>query len=467
MSNHDLMIGDERLSIQITDDGLEAYLAFRPNDENDTIEDFEIRELIESAGITHGLMNETIEGLKNHRMDTSHVRILIAKGTPARDGEDSRLDIVYQQQATDRERDENEVIDYFSFSHIANVTKGQLLAKKIPATKGIDGLTVTGVPIPAVHGKDMRIKVGKNVVFHEEEQALYAAIDGQVSISDAIHVFPVFEVNGDLDLSVGNIDFVGNVVIRGNVPNGYKVTAKGDIRITGLVEGAVLQAGGSIEIQSGISAQKKGEIIAAHDLYSKFINNAKVNAGKNVYVTQSIMHSNVRAGDMVQCLGDKGLIVGGKIQAGKAIKCRTIGNMMTTPTEIEVGYNPDLANRRREIVKKIQQMKETLTKTEQALNVLAQLSAKLGSLPPDKLAMKEKLLSSKESFERELNDLLQEQEELTEQMKQEEEAFVEASSMIYPGTKIVLGRYTKHLKEQQQRLRYKLFEHQIVSEPIV
>ena len=75
---------------------------------------------------------------------------------------------------------------------------------------------------------------------------------------EKINVFPVYEVNGDVDYNTGNIDFVGTIVIRGNVRSGFKVKADGDIRIIGSVEGAELEAAGSIEISAGIIGQNKG-----------------------------------------------------------------------------------------------------------------------------------------------------------------------------------------------------------------
>ena len=46
---------------------------------------------------------------------------------------------------------------------------------------------------------------------------MYAALDGLLTKTEKgkINVFPVYEINGDVDYSIGNIDFVGTVVIRG------------------------------------------------------------------------------------------------------------------------------------------------------------------------------------------------------------------------------------------------------------
>ncbi|WP_054859484.1 FapA family protein [Gracilibacillus sp. JCM 18860] len=105
-----------------------------------------------------------------------------------------------------------------------------------------------GNPIRQKKGVGVRTKAGKNVEIEEETNVFVATAEGQLSITTKfIHVFPLYELSGDLSLETGNIDFVGSVTIRGNVGTGYSVKAKGDLFISGLVEGgAFLQAGGEI-----------------------------------------------------------------------------------------------------------------------------------------------------------------------------------------------------------------------------
>ena len=57
------------------------------------------------------------------------------------------------------------------------------------------------------------------------------------------------------------------------------------------------------------------------------------------------MHSNVRAGRTVKCVGAKGLIVGGLIQAGERVTASMIGNSMSTATVIEVGVQTGASSR--------------------------------------------------------------------------------------------------------------------------
>jgi len=73
---------------------------------------------------------------------------------------------------------------------------------------------------------------GKNVEISEDGQSLIAGIDGQVNYIDGkVSVFANYEVPADVDNSTGNISFVGNVIIRGNVLSGFTVEAGGSVEV--------------------------------------------------------------------------------------------------------------------------------------------------------------------------------------------------------------------------------------------
>ena len=88
-----------------------------------------------------------------------------------------------------------------------------------------------------------------------------------------ISVIPVIEVNGDVDLSTGNIEFVGNVIVRGSVQTGFFVKAGGDVEITGTVSGGIVE-GKDVVIRMGIIGMQNGYVSAVQDLQAKFIQNA-------------------------------------------------------------------------------------------------------------------------------------------------------------------------------------------------
>jgi hypothetical protein len=292
--------------------------------------------------------------------------------------------------------------------------------------------------------------------------ALYSAIDGIVTRTDRekVNVFPIYEVSGDVDYNIGNIDFIGSVVIRGNVLNGFKVKAAGDIRVTGGIEAAELEAGGSIDIGAGILGQNKGYVKAGKNIKSSFIQDGNVEAGEDVLVTQSIMHSTIRAGRNVVCLGGKGLIVGGLIQAGEQVLTRTIGNSMSTVTSIEVGVLPELRNELIELRAHLKQQTENIGKTEKALTLLNQLAAS-GQLPPEKAAMRTKLNYTRKQAIDEIDELKNRIFEIEKLLENTDRARIEVISSIYPGCKIVMGRYTRFVKDMASRVHFHIFDGEI------
>lgn len=461
---------NEMVEIRISKDELTAYFLFNPSSEDSRLTKTELLAFIKQHGVDYGLLDDQIDSFLQSPHQYVGEEYAIAKGKEPVKGQDSYLEMVYQQNNTKKPKlKEDGSVDFYSITEILNVEKGQLLAKKIPATEGVSGKTVTGTELTAKDGRDFPIKVGKNVVVDAESQTVYSLISGQVSITEngKINVFPIYEVNGDLDFETGNIDFIGNVVIRGSVPSGFKITAGGDIRITGGVEGAEIEAVGSIHIQSGITAQHKGFVKAGQDIFTSFIVNGMVHAEGNLTVSQSIMHSQITAGGNIECGGAKGLIVGGMLQAGNTLKCRTIGNSMTTSTTIEVGSNPKLSNRLKEIQHETNELATTLSKTDQALQVLDQLNRQLGKLSPDKKELQIKLENTKLQIERKKKDLKSEKTEIEEELKEEIKSCIEVTGIIYPGTKLIFGKYVKFIKDNQQRMRFSLKQREIVGESLV
>ncbi|MDQ0164690.1 FapA family protein [Bacillus horti] len=475
LTSQDLFPFEGELEVQLSADQMSVSLTYFPSAESQEADtdkhEFNketIVRFLESRGITFGILDDVISQFAANPASFAQKEFMVAEGRAAVAGDDSYLEMLcYSSNQSKPKVKRDGSVDFYSMTNIANVAKGQILGKKIPSTEGRDGMTVRGEILSAKAGKDLPLKAGKNVVIDRESQALYAALDGQVSITNVINVFPVFEVNGDLDLSVGNIDFVGNVVIRGSVPSGFKIVAKGDVRITGGVEGAEIISDGSIHIQSGITGQHKGLVKAGLDIQTGFIVNGTVQAEGNVLVSQSIMHSHVMAGEQVECKGDKGLIVGGHIQAGKAVICHTIGNSMTTSTTVEVGSQPKALNRKREIEKEFTEIRDTLDKTAKAEAVLHQIASKLGQLPADKQQMLIKLTNTKLENENRWRDLKEEMAELEQELQNSEQCKIVASKTLYAGTKIILGKYMKYIKDTQTRIEYVLENSLIVGKPLI
>lgn len=450
---------EQHIQIQISADKLSAFIQFNRADETFTCAPEALEQFVKNNGVIYGLYYDVIHKIAKDPKAYYYNETLIAAGDPPKQGENGsiklahRLDDAHQRpiETADGKVDLKEV------SRINNVQRGQLIAERIAATEGKEGKGVTGIVLPGKNGKEARFKVGKNVVLNSEQTAMYAAIDGLITKTDndKINVFPVYEVNGDVDYRTGNIDFVGTVVIRGNVLTGFRVKAAGDIRVIGGVEGAELESEGSIEITGGVMAGDKGFLKANRNIKLSFVQDGRLIAGENITVSQSIMHSHLKAGKSVVCSGAKGLIVGGIVQAGERVAARTIGNTMSTATSIEVGVLPELRTELQELRTSIRQLTDSLDKTDKALSLLDQL-ASAGQLSDDKLALRLKLGATKRQTNDQIDSKRERILEIEKALEDTDFARVDVANVCYGGSKIVIGRYTRFVKDSTKRCCFRL-----------
>lgn len=446
----------ESLQVTISDDRMQAFLVFRSVEGDFKLNTRELEQYLLSQGIKYGLLSDTLYLISQNPQEYFFTQNIIAQGNAPKHGKDGFVNVLFgeskEQDRRPTERDDGSV-DYREVTQLANVKSGQLIAERVPPQPGIPGKAVTGDDILPKEGKEAYFKVGKNVVVNPEKTAMYAAIDGLVTKTDKekLNVFPVYEVNGDVDYNIGNIDFVGTVVIRGNILTGFRVRASGDIRVTGGIEGAEVESEGSIEISGGVIGSNKGYVKAGRNVKCSFIQEGHVYAGEDIIVSQSIMHSNIRAGRSVKCVGSKGLIVGGLIQAGERVTARMIGNSMSTATVVEVGVRPELRHELNDLKVTMRQMAENIDKSDKALTMLDQL-ASVGQLSPDKLALRIKFSATKRQMAEELKTAKERVLEIEKTLEDATTARVDAVHTLWGGTKIVIGRYTRFVKESCQRV---------------
>ena len=458
---------DDLLHVTITEDRMQALLSFKHTVEPIRITEEELAAFLIAKGVRSGVQHDVLRRIAEKPQLFFDGPVTVATGTAPVPGKDGYIRLFFGTEDRGPVVREDGTVDFKEVVRLANVKAGQMIAERVPPEPGVPGIDVTGEPIPPKQGKEVWIKPGKNVVLSPEKSALYAAIDGLVSQTEdeKINVFPVYEVNGDVDYRTGNIDFVGTVVIRGNVLTGFRVRAHGDIRVYGGVEGAELESDGSIEISGGIIANQKGYVRAKRHVKCSFIQEANVFAGENIIVTQSIMHSHVRAGSTVSCTGSKGLIVGGVTQAGDQVVARMIGNSMSTATVIEVGVHPELRQELAELRRRLRELTDNLEKTGNALTLLDQMAAS-GQLSPERMAMRIKLANTRRQHESELKEIRERTLNIEKTLEDAIGARVDVLNTLWAGTKIVIGRYTRYIKDQVKYVSLRIVDGEVAILPI-
>jgi len=403
--------------------------------------------------ITFGIDQKVVQLIAKNKISIKKFPMTIARGIPPKKGTDGS--ITYKLDYSS-EVDRNSNWNFRDIMRIPSVKANQKLATITLPTKGEEGINVLGQKLKAQHGKPIQINAGINVIFNEDDLSFYSSIDGQVSITERdIKVHPVYEVNESLSMKTGNLDFVGSIIIKGDVPTGYTVKAKGDIKIFGIVEAATIISGGSVFVAEGLAGLQKGTIKAEENIHIGYINQGIVHANDSVYVENSIIHSEITANKQVFC--QKGNIIGGSLSAGQLIEAKDIGNRLSTKTHITLGINQLVHDKKNKLLTKKKELDSTLTK-------LKTIGEKLNNRQHD-AKTRITLLRQRHSTLKVMEEMKEIDSKLAKMnafLGSEKKAKIIVQNTIYPNVMIAFGKYKHNVNRMHKRVNIKLDQNEIV-----
>lgn len=208
---------------------------------------------LEEKGITYGLKPDLwAEFLK---VD-GEKEIVVAQGLPPTETSQPRI-VDYVSESPAMNQDTGGKVDHFG-SRIRVCEKDELLAKIVPGQEGEPGLNIFGHPIPVEELNEIKFKPHDSVYLSEDGLELRAAIEGLPVRLDkyTYRVENAYIVKDDVDLATGSIEFPGNVLVFGNVNDGFFVRSGGKIEIQGSVSGAELKAETGLKVHKNIIASR-------------------------------------------------------------------------------------------------------------------------------------------------------------------------------------------------------------------
>lgn len=235
-------------------------------------------------------------------------------------------------------------VNHYELNLIDNVDKGEWLGEKIPATLGEEGVSVRGNPISTKSGRNYKLKYDPKTVACDVhisgKETLKSKINGAVKmVNGKISVDNHLIINGDVEYTTGNIDFDGYVTVTGTVKDKFCVTATYDISINGPMgigaSGLIESKKGNVLIKGGINGKGESKVIAFGDIFTKYTNEASLEAGRNIHVGLYAIDSEMRAKKII-LPPTVGRIIGGRSYAEHRIETGSIGNKSEKPTRISV-----------------------------------------------------------------------------------------------------------------------------------
>lgn len=443
----------ECYSLKVSPDKMLAAARFYPpsvQGERMTAEEF-LKDL-EHNGIKAGILsNEITSFFDDPRYCTD---INVAQGRPVRHGMDARIEYYFDTDlSTKPTLNEDGSVDFFHLNTVCHCKKGDLLARRFPEDPGDPGINIYGERTNPKEVKRDPLRFGKNVILSEDKQTLTSDTDGHVTLNDGqVNVSNVLEVE-NVDTATGNIDYDGSVKVNGNVAANFKVKARGNIEVSGVVEGALLEAGGDIIIVRGVNGMAKGTLKAKGNVIAKFIENAKVSASGYVS-TESILHSEVMSGSEILVTGRRGFITGGRVSAANLIQVKTLGSSMGTDTIVEVGADPELKLQVKQLT---QQLTEDKRIIESIKPVLASMAQKLNQgvkFKPEQLKNIREMIDADKKKRQEIEKGMRKLHEMQIALDKSGSARVEVNDRVYAGTRICIADVSMIVKDTMHYCKF-------------
>jgi len=178
---------------------------------------------------------------------------------------------------------------------------------------------------------------------------------------------------------------------------------------------------------------------------ANFLENATVYAGKDIIISEVVLHSKLFSGKKVIVEGRRGLIAGGQVIAGEEIRAKVAGTQLAANTDLEVGINPLLREEYQTLRQEIKKVQHNLEQTQKALVILKAMDP--SNIPKEKQEMLLKL--TKAQFH-----LVGQTETIRNRISEIELAFeemrygrIKVMDVVYPGVKIVVGAHVKPIRE--------------------
>jgi hypothetical protein len=415
---------------------------------------------INDKRISYGVFNEEIKDAVDKKRYNEN--ICVAKWLAPVDGVDGEVTYLYR---TDNNiapvQNERGEVDYKDLGLVRNITAGTTIATITKPTDGSAGKDITGRPVPQRKGVAAKITAGKGTSLVNDDTELIAAVDGNLTYSNgAFSVDEELTINEDVDVSSGNIDFIGSVSIRGNVCEGFKVSSKKNIVVNGSATNAILHADGDISVRIGAI---NSEITAKGNIKLGFCENCKIKSDGNVE-SVSFVGGEVFAGKNIHATG-KGIMVGGKYTALENIEASIIGSESYAKTLITLGNNAVLSEEKEALTRQIAEMEDKYDQLGKILNTLTEL-AKVAKLSPEREQMKLDSVRNRLKIQQEIKRDNFRIKEIDDALELCQNLSVSCRKAVYPGVTLRINAYVMNVNAVNSHCKATIGDGEIVFKPL-
>lgn len=295
----------------------------------------------------------------------------IARGQQPVDGTDGKLIECYSRESTLtlKERPDG-TIDYKSSGSTRLISIGDVICRLEPPGDPVNGVDVRGAKVQAKAGTPARFPRIKNTVVSPEGDELRSAISGHIYYeNDQFMVESLLVIDGNVDGTVGNLNYDGDIRIQGDICEGFTVKATKSITVGGMVASATVIAGGNIVVEKGVNGNGMGRLEAKGKICSKFLENCTAASGGDI-VAESIIWSDLFCRGSVTVTAGRGVIIGGSVVALESITAKVVGNSSRRHIDITLGCPPEILEKRDKLEAELSVLQKELSGMIKDINFL-------------------------------------------------------------------------------------------------
>ena len=381
---------------------------------------------------------------------------VFVEGRKPVDGNVQKVVLDYDLSIGTGKKSEDGSIDFKERSFVHNIDANVQIAHFIPEKPAVDGLDIYNEVMDAHFDEDTCYKIGNNLKVDDDGITIRSAIRGilvnssnnTLSVSDTVEIEKV-------DLSTGNIEVDGSVIIKENVTPGFSIKTEGNIEVYGNIEDAKIDCGGNLIVSGGIIGGPDSDINIKGKVYSSFIRNAKIMCKDDV-ISQQIVNSDISSSNRVIALEGKGVIIGGSIKALNGVWAKSIGAISESKTTIMVGRDPEADALFKEITNTLKINKEEINKIKSLLGseYFRDPKSFIARIAPDKRDAIKGILKRITDIIKETKELEQKRNEMAEEFERLSGSSITSMEGFFPGVTIYISNIRKYITNKISGTEY-------------
>ena len=433
---------DGFIELEVTEDGMKVFGNFHPAiGEGAPLTPEYAENLLTSEGITYGIdldrIKETVFTCNTERKKVTGV--LIARGKPPVHEVPGHYEVPPRLTAPrGTPAAEGARVNHRAVKPFVLVRKDEPVARWVEPSGGEEGTTVTGVSRPPEKSSVPDYEPGENTyidkgVVRAEKAGLFSIENEKLTVKE------VLEIRGNVDYHTGHIIFPGDVLVSGEIREGFKVFAGGSVYCNETVEATEIAANRDFIVKTGVIGRGAGKIRVGGEVQAKFLENCDIKNRGRLTVQGSMVNSTVKCMDRI-VLGDHGKIIGGEVSAVHGISSGDIGNKAYVHTYVQCGVDFE--------------SQKALDKTKRkhlSLYLKLQKVDDMYQANPNR-----ELENLRERMREVMAELVDTMNELLEKINKDEDAVIEVRGTVYPGTTVDICHTDYFVQEAMNHVRFRL-----------